>query len=352
MNDIDALIKRIKAQKTSWTDYQQILKVTDTVKLEKIFSEAYNIKKENFGDILKIYIPDKKFPAISITGNDCALHCEHCNEKYLKGMKPILSNQKLENFLTCHIKEGGVGVLLSGGCNEDGAVPLKGFLDTVKKVKTKSNVIINVHTGLLDRETAEKLAEAKVDIISFDINLDKEIIENIYHLDKTINDYKKAIEILKEYNLNIIPHICIGLHYGELHKELEALKFIKKINLDPSIIVLIALIPPKKKKNKFSTPKPYDIAKIASITRFTFPESEISLGCMRPRGKVRIDIELNSIKSGITRIEMPSAKTLKQIKNYDEKIKFKVFTACCAIPKKYEKIAATKNPKYLNYLGI
>lgn len=336
----------------SWKDYQQILELEDPKKIQKILKEAYNIKMKNFGNLLKIYFPDKKFPAISITGNNCALNCEHCNEKYLNGMKPIVSNEDLECFLKEHIKDGGVGVLISGGCDEEGAVPLKSFLDTVKKIKKNNELIINVHTGLLDEDTAKKLAEAKVDIVSFDVNLDREIIQNIYHLDKQVHDYKQAIQVLKKYNLNVIPHICIGLHYGEIHKELEALEFIKKININPSLIVLIALIPPKKKATEFKTPTPYDIAKIASITRFMFPKTEISLGCMRPRRKIKIDVEINAIKSGITRIEMPSPQTLKKLRTYDNDIKFQIFTACCAIPEKYEQIATAKTQKYYNYLKI
>ncbi|MFO8019535.1 MAG: radical SAM protein [Promethearchaeia archaeon] len=352
MSDLSSLIDRIRARNTSWRDYQQILDLTDKKELQLVFSEAYKVKKENFGNNLKIYFPDKKFPAVSLTGNKCALNCDHCNKKYLNGMKSILSIDELEGFLTKHIEKGGVGVLLSGGCDPEGAVPLKRFLDTVEKIKTQSNLIVNVHTGLLDEETARKLASAKVDIVSFDINLDKEIIKNIYHLDKAVKDYKNAIEILKKYNLNVIPHICIGLHYGEVHKELDGLKFIKKVNINPSVLVLIALIPPEGKRTKFKAPKPYDIAKIATVSRLSFPYSEISLGCMRPRARKRVDIELNTIKSGITRIEMPSPKTLKRIKNYDDDIKFDVYTACCALPGKYEEVALTKNPKYLNYLRL
>ena len=243
MSDSKNILDRISSGSASWSDFSSILDLDET-RLNSLFLLSQEHTKKIFNNTLKIYNPTKRFPAISITGGECSLHCEHCNEKYLKGMKPILTNKELENFLMQHSKEKGIGILLSGGCDPNGAVPLIKFLDTIKRVKKKTNLIINTHTGLLDEETAKKLAEAKVDIVSFDINLDKEIIRNIYHLNKNINDYKHAVELLKKYQLNIVPHICIGLYYGKLHKELDSLKFIKQIGINPTLIVLIALIPP------------------------------------------------------------------------------------------------------------
>lgn len=182
--------------------------------------------------------------------------------------------------------------------------------------------------------------------------MDEEVVRNIYHLDLELNEYRRAIEILKKYNLNIVPHICIGLHYGKLSKEVEAVKFIKESKINPSLIVIIILIPPKVSKVKFVTPKPEDIAKIIAIIRVAFPKTEISLGCMRPRGKIKNEIEKVAIKAGISRIEIPSIETLKWLKKYNSKIQFKFFSACCAIPIKFEKLAESKNSDIKRYINI
>jgi uncharacterized radical SAM superfamily protein len=120
-----------------------------------------------------------------------------------------------------------------------------------------------------------------------------------------------------------------------LHNELKSLKLIKDVYGDLSLIVLIILIPPKK-SNKFKTPKILDVIKIVVITRFMFPDSEISLGCMRPRGKLREQIELSCIKSGINRIELPSKKTLSSLKRSNFAVDLQYYPACCAIPTDYE----------------
>lgn len=351
MNKSKDLLHKIRSKKATWSDFSSFLNLEKN-EMETFFLLAQEITKRNFNNTLKIYNPTKKFPALSITGSECALHCEHCNEKYLKGMKPILTNNDLESFLMKHSRNEGIGVLISGGCEPDGSVPLIKYLDTVKNVKNKTNLIINTHTGLLNEETAQKLAEANVDIVSFDINLDEEIIKNIYHLDKSVNDYKQAIKLLKKNKLNIVPHICIGLYYGKVHKELESIKFIKENKINPSLMVLIALIPPKNSKIKFERPKPFDIAKVIAVLRFVFPYTELSLGCMRPRGDIKTDVEKYAIRAGINRIELPSRDTLKWVKSTNPGIKFQFFSTCCAIPNRYENIAKSKDSDIKRYLSI
>ncbi len=350
MSDNIELYNNIKLGAASWSDYSKLLELNEE-EFKPFFILAQEIKKKIFNNDLKVYIPNVKFPAVSITGGECALKCEHCNKKYLNGMKSLVTNEDLEAFLLDLDKNEGLGILLSGGCEPDGSVPLLNYLNIIKKIKTKTNLIINTHTGLLNEETAEKLANAGVDIVSFDINMDEEVIRNIYHLEKKLDDYKRAVDLLRKYNLNIVPHICAGLYYGKLHKELDSIRFIKESGMNPSIIVIIALIPPKS-NNKFERPTPLDIAKVIAVTRFIFPNTEISLGCMRPRGDIKIEIEKHALKAGITRIEIPSPKTLKYLKKINPEIKFKFFSACCAIPDKFEKMAKSKDTDIKRYLNI
>lgn len=336
---IEDLMKKIEENLMEWSDYEQLISY-DFQQIKPVLKHAYNLKKQNFGNQLKIYIPNKNFPAISITGTECCLNCEHCNKKYLESMKPLLNNKELKHFLINLHKKGGVGALISGGCDPNGAVPLKPFLNTIKEVKQETNLIINMHTGLINKDTAQMLTKSTADIISFDINMDQEIINNIYHLDKTVEDYKQSLEILQKNSLNIVPHVCFGLYYGRIHNEIKSLKFIKESISNPSLIVIIALIPPK--NSKFELPKPEDISKLIAVTRLIFPQTEISLGCMRPRGSLKKEIEQLAIKAGITRIEIPSKVTLKWMKNYDPNVTFEFYSACCAIPEKYEKKARSK----------
>jgi len=98
MNEIRVLLEKFKTGTQTWFDYEKLINL-ESKDLEPFFKLAYNIKKQNFGNELKIYTPNKRFPAISITGTECSLHCEHCNKKYLNGMISILNNNDLEAFL-------------------------------------------------------------------------------------------------------------------------------------------------------------------------------------------------------------------------------------------------------------
>ncbi|TXT53527.1 MAG: Biotin synthase [Promethearchaeota archaeon] len=349
MNKTSTLLDKIRDNKASWEDYAKILTL-DEESMDSVFELAQEIKTQNLGQTLKIYTPGAKFPAYSVTGEKCALSCEHCNEKYLRGMKSATEPSELKEKLINLSKEGGVGALISGGCTTEGFVPLKDFSGTLSEIKKETDLIINTHTGLLNEETAQKLSDAGVDIVSFDVNMDPEIIHQIYHLEKDLEDYEKAIEILKANNLNIVPHVCIGLYYGELHKELESLKFIKDSRINPSLIVFIALIPPNNSEKSFKTPNPLDIAKIIAIARFAFPSVEISLGCMRPRRKIKMKVEKLAFNAGITRIEIPSKKTLDWIRKSYPNTEFKFFSACCAIPQKFEERAKSSKAKIKKYI--
>ena len=127
MHNSNDLIEKIKSGHLSWSDYSNILRLKPK-EIMPFLELAFKLKIENFGNQIKIYVPNRKFPAISITGSECALNCEHCNKKYLKGMKQILKNRDLESFLIELSRNHGVGALISGGSELDGSVPLLNFI--------------------------------------------------------------------------------------------------------------------------------------------------------------------------------------------------------------------------------
>ncbi len=345
------LYENLKNERVSWDELSDIFKM-EKEDIDQILPFTFKTKTKHFGKDLKIYLPGKKFPSISITGSECKLNCEHCNKKYIKSMQSFVSETKLEEFLISLWNNGGIGALISGGCEEDGSVPIAPYLDTILKIKQKTKLIINAHPGLLNALTAQMLAKSKIDIISFDITTDQDIMKEIYHLDVGIEEYESAIKKMQENNLNIVPHLCIGLYYGKLHKELDSIKFIKSHFSNPKIIVAIALIPPKESKKKFSIPETLDIIKILVILRLTFPHTEIALGCMRPKNKNKEELEKLAIKAGINRIVLPSRKTIKWIKNDQFDINLKYFSACCALPQEYEILAKSNDEDIVGYSKI
>ncbi|MCD6111555.1 MAG: radical SAM protein, partial [Thermoplasmata archaeon] len=62
-----------------------------------------------------LYRPTPRFPQISVTGEVCHLKCSHCAGRYLKGMRPALTGDKLKRVALEIGRGGGLGILLSGG---------------------------------------------------------------------------------------------------------------------------------------------------------------------------------------------------------------------------------------------
>jgi hypothetical protein len=288
------------------------------------------------GPAIKLFQPGNAFPAISITGGECELDCLHCNKRYLQKMKHATTPEEL--IALCHRLDdrGAVGCLISGGCTPEGSVPLEPFLDAIATIKQETNLVLNMHTGFLTPTVAARLGEIGVDVVSFDVNGSPETMHEIYRLDRDLSDYQQSLDLLTEYRVHFVPHVCIGLHYGQLKGEVDALELISQYS--PSSIVFIILIPPTDGPSKglFTTPTAEDVSKIITIARAGFPQVELFLGCMRPGGNARAPIERMAIEAGASSIVLPTRETREWLAR--QEILIETYNSCCAIPPEmYEK---------------
>jgi len=149
--------------------------------LEALLERAWNIRTKNFPSVLNISVPSTKtyisdhyrnkkntFLNISISGEICGMNCEHCKGRLLESMIPAQNPEKLKELGDALVEKGCEGVLISGGASSDGMVPLGEYTDAIQYFKQKGLQVI-VHTGLVNKETAEKLKEAGVDQVLIDI---------------------------------------------------------------------------------------------------------------------------------------------------------------------------------------
>lgn len=245
-------------------------------------------------------------------------------------MKSLTQPDQLVSFCQNLAAHQGLGCLVSGGCDAHGCVPLLSFLPALREIKQSTSLYINTHTGFLTNNDARQLADTDIDCASVDVVGDNDTIHKVYGLTgRTTHDYRTTLQALKLNNIAVSPHICVGLHFGKLAGELNALKIIQE-TIDPSVIVIIALVPSQKTAmERTLPPSNYDIARICAIARVMFPKTEIALGCMRPRGKVRREMEQLAIKAGVTRIAVPTQTTLKYLK--DKSYKITVNHTCCVV---------------------
>ena len=294
---------------------------------DKIPAQKRNIK------ILKVFNPGRAFPAISLSGSKCKLNCAHCGGQYLKQMLQVHSPESLIALCEKLNKQGTIGLLISGGCDSDGHVMLDGYYDALATIKKRTNLILNVHTGILSEKDAKQLAKTAVDFISVDLVGDSTTIQNVYGLTHKPSKYISLLKTLKKEGIkNIVPHICIGLDYGEIKGEFKAMDMISYI--EPHAIVFIILIPTTGSKMvNCSPPTMNGVLKVISHARAKFETVPIYLGCMRPRSTTyrhyRQEIEISAIDIGIDGIVLPSKQTFKYAQQ--KGIPIKKYKTCCAV---------------------
>ena len=132
--------------------------------------------------MIKLFLPAKKYAAISITGASCQLNCLYCGGKYLLGMLNAGSPGQLKALARRLKKKGVEGVLISGGFTLEGKLPFKPFLDAIRYIKKRLGMVVSIHPGLIDRDEAKELRRAGVDVVDFELILDPYVISFLKRL--------------------------------------------------------------------------------------------------------------------------------------------------------------------------
>jgi len=267
------------------------------------------------------------FPSISVTGSSCALKCKHCGGKVLNTMFPALTPEKLVKICTDLKSKGTLGCLISGGCLPNGSVPLHKFMKAIAKIKRDLGLTVVVHTGITDFSMAMKLKEAGVDAALIDVIGSDETIREIYQLNVRVEDYDASLRALREAEVPVVPHILVGLHYGKLKGELQALEMISKH--EPSALIVIALMPIRgTPMENVNPPLPEDIAKVLVSVKLMMPKTPLVLGCMRPKGEHKIETDMLAIKSGVHAMAFPTNEAVQLAEEMGLETSFS--SLCCS----------------------
>jgi uncharacterized radical SAM superfamily protein len=282
---------------------------------------------------LRFYYPLPRFPSVSVTGPRCELMCAHCKAHYLGHMPDVSTPGKLKNFCVEHERGGGVGLLVSGGSTLDGRVPLKRFLPTLAWVKENTGLVLNLHTGMLDVSEAEEVASTGADIVSVDMVGSEETLRDVYGLKASVKEYGDTLTNLRDAGApSVAPHICVGLHYGEVKGEHKALE--QSLSIEPEVIVFLGLIPTVDTPMSVVEPPAIDeIVGLIEESKRLSPSTEVSLGCMRSRGYKK-ELEWKAIEAGADRVALASRST--ESRALEEGYQIKRFDGCCATPRALE----------------
>ena len=301
----------------------------------RLLEAAWQAARENHGDTFSFYLPGMirygrqrgRYPAVSITGNHCALLCEHCKSKLLEPMIKVQSPEALLQVAQKFVRNGAHGMLLTGGADRNGRLPWERYYPSIEKIGRQSALYLSAHTGFPGRETCRLLRKAGLKQALIDVMGDEKAARQVYHL-PGLHTVLMALEDIQESGIELVPHIVAGLHYGNIDAEYEALKLIQRFQ--PSALVFVVLTPLKgTPMAEISPPSPLEIARLIAGARLLMPEIPISLGCERPRDRRGWVMERLAIRAGATRMAVWSDDALDECKKLGLRPRFQA--TCCSL---------------------
>jgi uncharacterized radical SAM superfamily protein len=277
------------------------------------------LRLERFGTGIEFYAPGlkrwrssewtpqsaRRFLPVSLTGTACALQCEHCATRMLEGMVTLGARRDL--FATArelHARGTG-GLLVTGGSSRTGGVPLAPHLDAIRRIREELRMLVVVHCGVATPKLAAGLADAGVDGVMLDIIGARETIREVYHLDLAPVDFERSLALLTDHGLRTIPHIVLGLHWGRLLGEWEALEMIARHPV--AALVLVVLAPLSGTPMARVPPPPLDeLSDFFAHARARTPATPVNLGCGRPMGAIKVELDRAAIDHGLNGIAYPA----------------------------------------------
>jgi len=246
------------------------------------------------------------FPAFSITAGACGLNCDHCQKKILEPMIPATTPDMLNEKVRHLIKSEGLnGFLLSGGSNKQNEIPYRRYLPVVARLKEDfPHLKVAIHSALLDEARAKTMESAGVDTVMMDVIGAAETIQQVYKLNRPVDDFEETLAALCSTSMEVTPHIVIGLHYGRLLGESNALDIVSRYPV--TALVLVVVMPFYAKPGTFVTPDTGDVGEIFATARETLADKQVLLGCARPPGMHKRVTDAYAVMAGLDGIAFPA----------------------------------------------
>jgi uncharacterized radical SAM superfamily protein len=157
----------------------------------------------------------------------------------------------------------------------------------------------------------------------------QDTISQVYHLQRRVEDFETALASLVHTSMRVVPHIVLGLHYGKFLGEWNALDLIHRHT--PDALVLVVVMP-----FYASTKRPFAEIDSAQVGRFffearrRFPSIPISLGCARPPGTKKTEIDIYALLAGLDAIAHPAEGLVELAGRLNKQVE--VSAACCSTP--------------------
>jgi uncharacterized radical SAM superfamily protein len=247
------------------------------------------------------YRPGDSVYSISITGTFCELNCGHCSGKYLSEMKAGTDPKSLIDAML-KAKDGGAKrVLISGGFNKEGRLPIAGLMDALREGKRRTGLSIEVHSGVVTEKELDALADVGIEALLVDIIGDQETITDYLGGTWNVEDYQRVLKTAKDRIPIVAPHILIGVSDGLIKGEFYAIDMVAEGRVD--CLAMLTLM------DQYVTPRLDEVEKVMAYAREKVKVT-LNLGCMRERGNVRLALEKLAIDLGYDGIANPTNEAM------------------------------------------
>jgi len=269
------------------------------------------------------------FPAFSITAGACGLNCDHCQKKILEPMIPATNPEMLDTSVRHLIATEGLnGFLLSGGSNKRNEINYMRYLPVVEGLKSDfPELKIAVHSALMKEAQAKAMESAGVDTVMMDVIGANETIEQVYKLKRPVEDFEETLAALCSTSMEVSPHIVIGLHYGQILGEANALDIVSRYPV--TALVLVVIMPFYAKPGTFVTPSTTDVGEVFLDARERLPARQVLLGCARPPGMHKRVTDAYAIMAGLDGIAFPAEGAVSVAHSIGRP--FEQAHSCCSI---------------------
>ena len=333
---------------TDWYDVTQRVDALEDMDLDRaVIDDIQQRWSKGFTDVeaqINFYTPTFKsyqtseisdcgksaWPAVSITGGSCKLQCDHCKAKILEPMIPAHTPEALWRVVNAVIEDGGKGMLLTGGSNHRNEVEYGPYWSTIRRIKDEfPDFKIASHTALMDENTAVCMEQAGIDAAMMDVIGAQDTITQVYHLRRTVEDFEATLDVLvNKTKMKVVPHIVIGLHYGHLLGEWNALEMLQRHV--PDAVVLVVVMPFYAPQSRpFVTPDSSEVGRFFLDARLALPNTPLLLGCARPPGRAKYQIDTYAVMAGLSGMAHPSDGMVELAARLGRKVR--VTPACCSI---------------------
>lgn len=270
------------------------------------------------------------WPAVSITGPDCRLQCDHCRGRVLEPMIPARDPEAFMRAAEAAAGRGAGGLLVTGGSNLRNEVEYGPFLPAFRAVKDRHpGLQLAVHTGLMGPGEAAALAGSGIDVAMLDLVGARDTVRQVYHLKREPADFEHTLAALQATGIRVVPHIVIGLHYGHLLGEWRALEMLQRQR--PTAAVLVVAMPHYAPAHRpFRVPGAEEAAAFALDARSALPDTELLLGCARPPGANRARLDAYAVMAGLDGVVQPAEGVVELARRLGRPVR--IDAGCCSAP--------------------